>query len=183
MVDRTQIELMAVVRNFIANATGLALDHVIIGNQSSPAPSGDYATVLTLNVTADGVDWNKFIEITPGSGQLTADTKGNREAEFSVQFFRDNVMEYARNVLQYAKTPNGQFFLQQNKMSWRQESSASQVDAVVPGNTWENRASITLNFGFIETNTQEINALTSSEITLEYSGETDIKEVINVSAN
>lgn len=186
MVDRPQIDLMAVVRNFVANATGLALDHVIIGNQSSPAPSGEYATVLTLTVAADGLDWNKFIETDPGSGdgELTADTMGNREAEFSVQFFRTNVMENARNVLQYAKTPNGQFFLQQNKMAWRQESPASQADSVVPGNTWEDRAAITLNFGFIETNTpQQINALTSQEITIEYSGETDIEEIINVSTS
>ena len=115
MVDRTQIQLMTVVRTFVSQATGLTLEQVILGNQSAPAPNGPYATVVTTNVTPDGVDWVEFVETNPGSGDglLQSETKGNRDASFSVQFFREDVFEHAREVLQYAHTPDGQFYLLQ----------------------------------------------------------------------
>ena len=96
---------MAVVRTFVANATGLALSEVILGNQSAPAPNGAYATVVTTSVEANGVDWVDFLETNPGSfdGDLDSTTVGNREASFSVQFFREDVFEHAREVLQYAQ--------------------------------------------------------------------------------
>lgn len=185
MVDRTQIDLMAIVRTFISGATGLTLAQVILGNQSAPAPNGPYATVVTTSVQADGVDWINYVEDDPGEADslLDATTVGNREASFSVQFFREDVFEHAREVLQYPHTPNGHFFLLQNKMAWRSESPIINSDQVNPSNVWDNRAGITLNLGFKEITIQQINSLTSQEYTVDYSGESDLQETINVTTN
>jgi len=183
MVDRSQVDLMTVVRTLIANATGLALINVILGNQSAPAPTGAYATVLTLSVTNNGIDWhtNKpAVEET----ELESTTKGSRNVSFSVQFFRELTVENVRQVMQYPHTPNGKFFLQQNKMVWRTESQISQVDQVVTGQRWEDRSVMTLNLGFTEVTTQQIQILESLQITVNYSegaDATDIEEVINIS--
>ena len=184
MADRTQLELMTAVREFVAAATGLDPKNVVLGNQSAPAPNGPYATVTTIDIDPVGIDWQVHTETTPGS--LDTKTTGSREASFSVQFFRGTVagssMDKARAVLQYAKTPNGQFLLQQNKLAWRAESAVTQTDQVNQGNAWEGRAALTLNFGIIDTVTQAINHLTDAEIGIEFSGETDISEELNVSS-
>ncbi len=178
MVDIPQIDLMAVVRNLIANATGLSLSNVILGQQSAPAPTGPYASVTTLTIINNGIDWTTNREASPTL--LDATTKGSRDVAFSVQFFRESTFENVRALVQYPHTPNGEFFLQQNKMAWRAETIMSQVDAVLSAQTWENRTAITINLGFTEVTTQQINALESQIITIEHSGETDIQETIEI---
>ena len=141
--------------------------------------------MTAISIDPDGVDWQDQTETAPGS--LDAKTIGNRNGAFSAHFFRGTAggssMDSVRAVLQYAKTPNGQFLLQQKGLAWREESPVTQVDQVDQGNQWEGRAAVTLNFGFTEEVTQAINSLTSARIGIEFSGETDISEVLDVSSS
>jgi len=160
MADRTLFDILTGVREYVAAASGLDPKNVILGNQSAPSPNGPYATVTNIVIEPDGVDWQDQTEIAPGS--LDTKTVGNRNGAFSVQFFRGDVkgssMDMVRALLQYAKTPNGQFLLQQKALVWREESPATQADQVDQGNQWEGRAAITLNFGVTEEMTQSINS-------------------------
>ena len=182
MVDITQGDIEEAVRQLIIGATGMTDGQVIRGNQSAPAPNGEYATVLSISTDQLGPDWTDYFP-SQTEGLMDTSTIGYREVSLSVQFYRSNTFLNARSLLQYAKTPNGRFLLQQNKLSWRRESPITMIDEVDRGNKWEKRAAITLNLGYTETTAQEINALESAEITVNYSGETDISEVLNVTSS
>lgn len=175
-----QADIDVIVRQLVANASGLDSSLVIPGNDGHPAPTVPYATVLEITTIQDGVDVENT-RVASDPTKADADNTGRRFVTYSVQFFKDGAAMNARCLLAYPKTTAGQIFLNENDLTWNLASDIRNIDNIVGGDKYEQRRSVDITLIYLSRNSYELNNLASVEIELTHSdGSEDITETVEV---
>ena len=65
-------------------------------------------------------------------------------------------------------------------LAWREAGDLLQTDTLNTAGVWEQRASVTLNFGVMQTTEQQINTIDSAEVGLSHDGETVTTETTDI---
>lgn len=179
MADPLQIDLDKKIRKFVSLASGLASKFVIPGNDSNPAPTVPYASVLELTKIGSGVDQEVA---TPGPDpelQKTLKHQGRREITYSVQFYKTGAADFAEGLLSYAATTPGQIWLAENDLTWGIAGDIVTLDTVM-GSKYEQRRAVNITLRYQSKRQVDINTIGSVSIDLTLSAESDYNEVLEV---
>ncbi len=180
MANPLQTDIDKLVREFVANSTGLDFDtNVIPGNDSNPAPNGPYATVLQLLTQGVGID-SEVASTGIDDEHVNLDQKGSRSITYSIQFFKDGAADFAESLLSYQSTAPGQLWLAENGLTWRIAGDIINLDAVM-GSKFEQRRAIEISFRYQSVRQVSINSIGSVDLDINLSAESDLTENLEVS--
>ena len=139
----TAISIEASVREIVAEGSLLNPKNVIPGNDSSPSPSGAYATVLPMLYARPGID-SSIIEIdnvnTPNE-DVRERLVGLLVGTWSVQFYREDAYLRALRFHQWCYSSQASDYMQERSLSFVDCSDIKQIDKIVSWN-WERRAGV-----------------------------------------
>lgn len=179
MADPLQIDLDKKVRKFVALASGLASKFVIPGNDSNPAPTVPYASVLELIEIGSGVDQEVAVAGPDPILQKTLKQQGRRSITYSVQFYKDGAADNAKGLLSYPSTTAGQLYLAENDLTWGIAGDIVNLDTVM-GSKYEQRRAVDITLRYQSKRQVDINTIGSVNIDLTLSAESDLNEIVEV---
>lgn len=178
MDSPSRVSLEDAIHDYVAAATGLDGDKVLIGQGDIPSPNEPYATVIERKSDRHGTPSTRYSD----NDDITKSNYEARQwswASFSINFFRAGAHDLARALRSYEYNPAGQLILEQNSVVFQNMSDVRNLSAVQSGK-FEQRAQVDLEVQFIEVSTVAVNSLDSAEITIEAGFETDITETLEV---
>ena len=137
------------VRRFVEHGTDLspAGQRVIKGDGRGPAPNGLYVSVLVISQVVEGtpyqdVSYFRFPYDWIGTVSTVRGT-------FSVQFYRAGARDLARRFVVWCSSPSGLEAAAELNLTFLRASDVRQLDAII-SDDWEERASIDLEIGYVE---------------------------------
>lgn len=174
----THIDLLNSVMALVSKATGIEISNVIPGNDNAPAPNSLYATVLVISITGEGID-SEIARDASDDTEIDLNIKGNRIGNFSVQIYREGAADVIESLLSFGASSVGQYWLEQNNLTWRRASDTRNLDAVM-GGEWEERRSVDIELKYTSTKVDTVKGLASAEINIELTDSIDITETEEV---
>ena len=170
MISPTRNELLLSLVDYIVDATGLAQAQIIRGKQNSPAPLDTYCSVLYVTDTPNCLISKEITEF--DSQTLQYLLYGERYYSFSVQFYRANATDLAKQLMMYHETPEGQAYQLTGLFTVRDVQQVEE-GAVVMSDNYEERAILMLELIVNETQTILVNKVAelTTELNYEYGGE------------
>ena len=163
MISPTRNELIASFAGYIRNATGLAEGLVIRGKQNAPAPTDTYCTLLYVTDTAAGLSSKTLTEETQDT--LKYRFNAFRHYVFSVQFYRDNATNLAKQLMLYHETPAGIEYQQTAQFGVKDIVAVEEAAEVISQN-YEQRAILSIDLNVNEIQEVIINRVKSVDFTL-----------------
>ena len=164
-ISPTRQELITSLVTYINLATGISVDDIIRGKQNAPSPLGNYATLLYVTDSTYGIDEIVTSENLVDNTQLDYEIRGTRRYSFNVQFFRNRATDFAKEFMQFHRTPAGITFLQQAPYTFRVINQITESAEVVSQN-YEERAILVLELWVRERQTVLVNTVCGIDIDL-----------------
>lgn len=186
MITPLQLDLERSVRAYVAAATGLLPELVIPANDNHPAPNIFYATVLFMNRQPQGLG---SLYSSKGDGVVNYKVRWSRIVNFSVNFYRSQVVYDVSNTLVYdaaealigfADTPLGQNVLSSLGLVFNDAKAGTNVVKLM-SDEFEPRAQVDLAFSVSQLESQVVPSIVSADIEiLENSGNAIIEDTVSV---
>ena len=154
------------IRSYVAEGSGLAPGSVIPGNAQGPAPTGPYGTVVLISEIADGHTWTNDAADDNGIEQTVYESV---TASYSVQFFRADAYDRARQLRVWAQSPTGKYGADRRGFSFYSTSSVRQISEIV-SEEWEQRAGIDLDVGIVTRAIHAVDSALTLDILVEHDG-------------
>ena len=170
MVEPTRKELLANLVLYISLLTGLDESVIMRSKQNSPAPLGNYCSLVYVTDTADGLADTTFEEIEGFDNILNATLASRRLYTFSVQFYRDGALDLAKRFMLGIESPESQIFQQTGLFIVSAIRSITEA-AIVISQNYEERAILSLDILVQEKLTQEVNKIRQIDIDVSFDGQ------------
>ena len=155
---------------------------VIKAYQSKRAPSGPYAVVSVFDSNETRyvplIDLSNTDPVSSPIGDVNNvlhDVKQQLVTEISVNFYRDNANQHARDMLDANWRPDVHEYLLSNKLGWERNDPIANLSAEMNGK-YEERAKLIFYLMHEESSPQTTNAIYSAQVILEE----DDNEIANV---
>jgi len=110
-MDKTTNDIYELLIQYIKNATGNPSLKVIVGNQRSGEPSGEYCTILMLSNSSVGLGSTEEVVDESNPSLMIRKESSTYEMQVSVQFHRGMAHEYARKLMHFPNTELSYYLL------------------------------------------------------------------------
>lgn len=161
----TELELFTPLQQIVKLVTDLPDSNVILADQNSKSPTGEYCTIRPSQTVGQRGQANLYNSDIAGN-LVRTDVRAQIMATCSVNFYRGNALNYARKLHQCNKRPDVSMILWRAGIGWNGTDAINNLTALQAAN-WEQRAQITLRLMYETSDIATINNILSVGIITE----------------
>ncbi len=163
----TEDEIFDIIQPIIVLVTGLAGDHVILGDPNEGAPIGPYAAVRPMNNLTERGQAIIIRKTSATALSVDNDVRAQMIAECSVNFYRGNAMSSAQKLKQANKRSDISTTLFKAKLGWQRTAQVNNL-TTLQSNQQEPRAQISIFLMYETTDPITINSIENVPYEVQY---------------
>jgi len=163
----TEDELFDIIQPIIVSVTGLAGDHVILGDPNEGSPTGPYAAVRPMQNIDERGQANIIRKTSATPLSVDNDVKAQIIVQCDINFYRGNAMSTAQKLKQANKRSDISAILFKAKLGWQRAGNVVNL-TTLQSNQQEARSQISLFLMYETSDKVTINSIENVPFEVQY---------------